>query len=138
MNQQKLQISRTGDLLNGFSMHELGIARELFSIVLKASQENSIRKVSRIVIRVGENSGIDSEFLRHSFEEHLFPNSIAQNATLRIIKESVKLKCKKCGKDIKCSKKSKQLIPNCPVCNNSNLEVISGKDIYVESIESNK
>ena len=78
-------------------MHELGVAQDLFEIVLNEANKNSIKKVSKIIIKIGEASGIDIDFLKHSFNDHLLPGTIAEKAALEIIKEPVKVKCKDCG-----------------------------------------
>jgi hydrogenase nickel insertion protein HypA len=111
-------------------MHELGIAQDLFRVILTAAKKNSINKIVKIVIKVGEGSGIEHDFLRHTFKDHIIPGTIAENAELEIIHESIKLKCKDCNKEI-----TMESINCCPYCKGKNTEIISGKDVYVESIE---
>jgi hydrogenase nickel incorporation protein HypA/HybF len=124
-------------------MHELGIAKELFNIILQTAKENSIKSISKIVIKVGVNSGIDPKFLEHSFKDHILPDSIAKNSELKIVIEPIKLKCNKCGKIMNYNNKNKSneihnLSSNCPHCKSSDLQIISGKDVYVDTIESDE
>lgn len=112
-------------------MHELGIAKDLFAKVLEKAKENELRRVTRIKIRLGEASGIEEGFLRHSFIDHILPGSIAQGATLEIKKEGVKARCSDCGKRIS----AQEAGLSCPQCGGSDIEIISGKDVYIENIE---
>ena len=113
-------------------MHELGIAQDLFSVVLAQAKKKSVNKISRIVIKVGEGSGIEHDFLRHSLKDHIIPGTIAENAELEIRHEPIKLKCKDCNRETE----ALESLNCCSYCKGQNIEIISGKDIYVESIES--
>ena len=113
-------------------MHELGIASSMFDIILKKARDNSLKKISKISIKVGALSGIDKDFLCHSFQDHLFPGSIAEESKLEINEELPVLKCRKCGRTLN---PGQQFVMNCPSCGNKDLEIIRGKDVYVESIE---
>ena len=113
-------------------MHELGEALELFEVIKKEAKKNGLKKVSRITIRIGEASGIKIDFLRHSFLDHILPkNSIVKEAKVEIIPETIKLKCKDCKREVV----EDSINPLCPSCGSSNLEIIAGKDTYIESIE---
>lgn len=112
-------------------MHELGIARDLFDIVLQKAKENKLEKITKISIKLGEAAGIESDFLRHSFADHIIPQSIAACCELEIIVEKVRARCKKCLKEFS----PKDMVFSCPSCNGADIEIISGKDIYVDSIE---
>ena len=48
-------------------MHELGIAKSLFEIALQTAKKNKLTKITRISIKLGEASGIEEGFLKHSF-----------------------------------------------------------------------
>lgn len=112
-------------------MHELGIAKDLFAKVREKAKENKLKRIARIKIRLGEASGIKKEFLRHSFIDHILPGSIAEGAALEIAKEEIKARCETCGKSISVQEAGF----SCPHCGGSGLKIISGKDVYVESIE---
>ena len=116
-------------------MHELGIARDLFMIVEKKARENNLKKVTKVRINLGIASGIKENFLRHSFIDHIFPETIAWDAELEIIKEGVEARCRGCGKDIDTQA---EFSMNCPACGNFDVEIIRGKDTYLEDIEGIK
>ncbi|MFH0948567.1 MAG: hydrogenase maturation nickel metallochaperone HypA [Elusimicrobiota bacterium] len=110
-------------------MHELGIAKDLLDIVLLKAKENNLKKITKISVNIGEASGIDRDFLRHSFIDHLLPGTIAESCCLEISKEEVKVKCKECSAEFL------PMIFNCPACQSKEIEILSGKDVYVASIE---
>ena len=113
-------------------MHELGIAQDLFHIVENKAKENNLKIVTKIVVVVGEASGIEEDFLRHNLVAHLMPGTIAEKAELEIIKEPLQARCLVCGIEIN-SKQMPSL--RCPKCGDNNLEVTQGKSIYLQSIE---
>ncbi len=113
-------------------MHELGMAQDLFEIVKKEAEKNSIKKVSKIVLKLGEASGVEEDFLRHSFVDHILPGSIAEGAELRVVKETLKAKCKDCGR---VTAGGDEVVMKCPDCGGMRLEIVSGMKVHVESIE---
>ncbi len=113
-------------------MHELGMAQDLFQIVKKEAEKNNIKKVSKIVLKLGEASGVKEDFLRHSFVDHILPGSIAEGAELVIITEALKAKCRDCGKVME---NKGETVMKCPDCDSSRLEIIEGMKVYVENIE---
>ncbi|OGS47002.1 MAG: hypothetical protein A2539_09155 [Elusimicrobia bacterium RIFOXYD2_FULL_34_15] len=112
-------------------MHELGIAKSLFEIALQTAKKNKLTKITRISIKLGEASGIEEGFLKHSFVDHLFPNTIASGCKLEIVVEKVAAICKKCSANFS----PKEMVFCCPSCNEQSIEIISGKDVYVNFIE---
>lgn len=113
-------------------MHELGIAEDLFHIVKDKAKENNLKAVTKIVVVVGEASGIEEDFLRHSLTDHLLPGTIAEKAELEITKEPLQVKCAACGIKID-SQQSSSL--ECPNCGDNNLEITQGKNVYLQTIE---
>lgn len=113
-------------------MHELSIASDLFKIVKEKARENNLKKITKISIKVGVASGIDKVFLKHTFVDHIFPESIAQDAELELVEDSLQAQCKSCEKKINTENK---FIISCPACGGVDIEITKGKDIYLECIE---
>ena len=114
-------------------MHELGEARELFAVVKEKAKEHGLKKITKVKIKRGEASGIESDFLRHSFLDHIFPETLAEGADLEIIVEKVGGVCGDCGAGVDISKDEPAM--KCPSCGSYRLEITKGKDVYVDSIE---
>ncbi len=116
-------------------MHELGLAQDFWEVIKQKAKENNLKKIEKITLRVGTASGIEEDFLRHSFVDHIFPGTIAEGAELEIIDEPVKARCKSCGKDIT---SAEEFALGCPFCGSPDIEISAGKDIYLEYIEGIK
>ena len=112
-------------------MHELGIAKDLLDIAISSAKKNNLNKITKISIKIGESVGIEEDFLRHSFFDHLLPGTIAEDCSLEISKEKVIARCKKCSAFFP----PEEIISGCPSCQSKDIEVISGKDVYITSIE---
>ena len=113
-------------------MHELGVAQDLFRIVEAKAKENNLKVVTKIMVVVGEASGIEEDFLRHSLMDHLMPGTIAEKAELEITKEPLQARCLSCGIEIDSQQFS---CLRCPKCGDNNLEVTQGKSVYLQTIE---
>jgi len=113
-------------------MHELGIAQDLFRIVKDKAKQNNLKVVTKIVVIVGEASGIEEDFLRHSLMDQVTPGTIAEKAELEIKKEPLRAKCLACGIEIDSPRISSS---ECPNCGDNDLEIIKGKNVYLQTIE---
>ncbi|MCL2390107.1 MAG: hydrogenase maturation nickel metallochaperone HypA [Endomicrobia bacterium] len=114
-------------------MHEHGIAKELWKIVLAEAQKNNISKITKLTIALGEASGIEKDFLNHSFVDHIFmENEIAKGAVIEYEFMPLAAKCNICSFDVKPSDMSELVCPN---CKSGDISVISGRETYVKSIE---
>jgi len=107
-------------------MHELSIARPLAKEIEEKSKGGAI---SKIIIVVGDAAGIDSAFLRHSFEDHIFPEKNWEGAELVFENEAPALICRKCGKIIE---EATQFA--CPDCGNNEIDIKSGNRVYVKQV----
>ncbi|MCJ7646523.1 hydrogenase maturation nickel metallochaperone HypA [bacterium] len=113
-------------------MHELSMAQDLLRIVEAKAKENDLKIVTKIVVVIGETSGIEEDFLRHSLLDHIMPGTIAEKAELEITKEPLQARCVACGIEIDFQQSSSL---RCSNCGNNNLEVTRGKSVYLQSIE---
>ena len=107
-------------------MHELSIAGPLAKEI---EEKNPGGTPGKIIIVVGDAAGIDIDFLRHSFEDHIFPEKNWQGAELVFEKEAPALICLKCGKIIE---EATQFA--CPDCGNNEIDIKSGNRVYVKEV----
>lgn len=113
-------------------MHELGIAQDFLAVIKQQANLHGLKKISKIKIVLGEASGIELDFLKHSLVDHALPGTIAENAEIEFVPLKLIAQCCECKKEIN----SKNLLTlSCPFCGCSEVNIISGKEIYVESIE---
>lgn len=113
-------------------MHELGIAQDFWAVIEQHAKSNNLKRVTKITIVLGEASGIEADFLRHSMVDHVLPGTIAEGAELEIVTRKLSALCTGCGAGIG-TEAMKGLC--CPSCGSPALDVKSGKETYVESIE---
>lgn len=108
------------------------MARDLFQEILTKAEEKKLTKIGKITISIGVASGIEKDFLTHSFRDHIFPGTIAEAAELIYQDEPVKTVCQSCQKEIQ---ESDAFSLNCPFCKSYNIEITHGKDIRIIAIE---
>ena len=112
-------------------MHELSIAKTLFAQAQEMAFRRGVDRISRIKIKLGVASGIDIDMLRHSLMDHIFPESIAEDAEIEVALEPLIAKCVKCGDEITHIATG----GGCPKCGSKNLDIIGGTKVTVEDIE---
>lgn len=114
-------------------MHEHGIARDLWKVVLEEAEKNNISKITKLNVVLGDASGIEKDLLDHSFIDHIFKEyDIAKGAVVEYEIVPLTAMCKNCSKDIKTSDMKKLV---CPQCGSSDIDIVSGRDVYIKSIE---
>lgn len=114
-------------------MHEHGIARDMWKIVKAEAEKNGLKKITKITIVLGEASGIEQDFLDHSFVDHIFlEEEIAKDARVEYEIIPLAAKCNICLKDIKPSDMNALV---CPLCKSNDIAIVSGHETYVKSIE---
>jgi hydrogenase nickel incorporation protein HypA/HybF len=111
-------------------MHEQSIVESLLDLVLEKAQEANAEKVLRIYLVVGELSGVEETAVEFYFG-FLGQNTIADKAELFFMNVPAELRCKNCG-NVFTFENRKQ---NCPVCDKNKVEIISGRELYLDSIE---
>lgn len=111
-------------------MHELAITQSMLDIVLEQAEKAKAKKVDRINLVIGELSGFVEECVQFYFN-FLAKETLAEGATLCCTTVPAKARCRGCDKVFKL----KELNWTCPHCGDNNIEIISGKELFVDSIE---
>jgi hydrogenase nickel incorporation protein HypA/HybF len=111
-------------------MHEQSIVTYLLSeAVSNAGKENASRILS-IKLVVGELTGIEKDAVIFYFG-FLAKNTIAEGASLEFEYTKAQLRCRDC--DIIFPKERPEFI--CPRCNKKVIEIVGGRELYIESME---
>lgn len=111
-------------------MHELSITQEILDLaVLKARETNSDR-VTQINLVIGDASSVIDDCVQFCFD-FVSRETIAQGARLNFQRVPLQMKCRICGNTFYPEKD----IWTCPECNEWNVEIIRGKEFYMDSIE---
>ena len=111
-------------------MHELSITENIFSITLEKAEQADAVKVSKVNLVIGELAGVVGECVDFYFKI-LSKDTIASDAELSIRNIPAGLKCRDCGTEYTPSPE----VWKCPKCGGNNNDIVSGRDLYIESIE---
>ena len=111
-------------------MHELTITQNMLDLVLKQAQESGSKKVEKINLVIGEMTGVVDRSMQFYFEL-LSKDTPAQGAVLIFRMVPLQAKCRDCGTSFDFN----EGVGECPQCHLYNVEIISGNELFVESIE---
>ncbi|MBN2468685.1 MAG: hydrogenase maturation nickel metallochaperone HypA [Deltaproteobacteria bacterium] len=111
-------------------MHELGLMQNIVDTVLEYARKNSVRKVSKIVVEVGEMSGVVPEALEFCFDVCIKDTALV-GAEFEIVRVSAVGKCRACGETFPLLENSF----SCPTCNRAEWDLLSGRDLVIKGLE---
>jgi len=110
-------------------MHQLGIAQEILNTALETGQKEGAHKVTSVHVKVGEHTTVDVADLRFCFDA-LKVGTIAAEAELAL-ETAPPAACRVCKTSF-----SPEGDPSaCPACGSSEVEIMSGREVYVDSVE---
>jgi len=111
-------------------MHELAITQSMLDLVLEQAEEAGAKGVGKINLVIGEMTGVVDECVQFYFG-FLSKRTIAEGAALSFTMVPLTTRCRGCNKSFEL----KEFDWICPYCQSKSLEVIAGKELFVESIE---
>lgn len=111
-------------------MHELAITQSMLELVLEEAGKAGGKKVEKINLTIGEMSGVVDESVRFYFE-FFSKDTIANGATLSFQRVPMQARCRNCGELFI----PKEFDWSCPHCQSSQMEIVAGNELRVESIE---
>ncbi len=111
-------------------MHELSIAQNIIEIVNEHAKRHKAKQITRIVIDIGELSGVEKDAL-----EFCFPiaaeGSVASDSCLELNIIPLMALCNACNHTFRVY--DLQFI--CPECENVDLKIIDGKEMLIKTID---
>ena len=111
-------------------MHELTITQNMVDIAVEQAEAAGANQIKRINLVVGQMSGIVEESVQFYFG-FINKDTIAEGATLNFKTIPTTAKCLNCGTQFE--------LPEydwvCPSCHSTKMEIVSGKELFIESIE---
>ena len=111
-------------------MHEYSITESLLALALEKAGEAKASKITRINLILGELSGVVSECVQFYFD-FLSKNTIAGGAELSFEMKPTRVRCHKCSNVFSPSDRDW----SCPTCHETGIEIVAGRECYMESIE---
>jgi hydrogenase nickel incorporation protein HypA/HybF len=111
-------------------MHELAITQGLIELVLEHAKKAGAKKVLKVNIIAGELSGFVGECMQFYYEQ-MSKDTIAEGAKLEFKRVPTTGRCRECRKEFIIE----DLNWVCPQCKSSNVQLVGGSELFVESIE---
>ena len=111
-------------------MHEYSITESVLSLALEKAGEAKASKITRINLITGELSGVVDDCVQFHFD-FLSKDTIAAGASLSFVRKPTRLRCRHCEAVFP----PRNLDWSCPDCHEAGIEIISGRECYMESIE---
>ncbi len=112
-------------------MHEMGIATEIIRIVTESiPTDMKDPKVTRINLKVGKLASVVTQSLQFCFEIAA-KETPAEGAELNVEEIEVSAQCNDCEHKWQFS----EPVFYCPECNSGSIEMLSGRELDIESIE---
>ncbi|MBS7610609.1 hydrogenase nickel incorporation protein HypA [Candidatus Bathyarchaeota archaeon] len=130
-------------------MHEWALAEAIVETAYSFLSERKTRKIISLNVVIGILQSADREVLKFALTE-LFKSRGIEVGELRLDEEEALLRCRSCSKtwrlgDLDLSddvREAVHFIPEvihayvkCPNCNSQDLEIVSGRGIYIASME---
>ena len=111
-------------------MHEVSIIQNVVKIVTDKATENKFTKVSKVSLRIGELSGVMPDSLNFAFKSCIM-DTLLEGSTLEIEKVKAVAECLDCKQEFPIDHFNKL----CPICNQFCSSIVSGYELYINTIE---
>ena len=112
-------------------MHEMGIAQQLVQIALDAiPQDIENPKVEKLNLRIGKLASVVEHSLTFCFEI-ITKDTPLETARLDIEVVPVRVHCKSCDNEWEVTGP----VFKCPFCENGEVELVTGREIEITSLE---
>jgi len=111
-------------------MHEMSIAQSLLDIVLEESRKHDLASVRVVRLQIGAMAGVVPEALTFCFEL-LTRDTLASGALLEIETTAVVARCSGCERLVPVEDR----VFLCSHCGDPLLELVSGRELSIMSIE---
>jgi hydrogenase nickel incorporation protein HypA/HybF len=111
-------------------MHEQSIVESFLALVLENAEKAKANKVLRIYLVIGDLSGVIEEAVDFYFG-FLRKGTIAENASIFYMHTSAQVRCRNCDTVYNPEK----LDFHCPNCREQKIDIIGGRELYIESME---
>lgn len=112
-------------------MHELGIAEAALQQTLEHARGAGATRVTRIVLRVGEWSGVDADALEFALRA-ILPGTLAAGAGIEIERMAAAVRCPECARDFE---PGPDPLFTCPSCQRPCTTVVRGRELALTRLE---
>ena len=111
-------------------MHEQSIVGYLLSMAIEDAKKDNAQRIISIKLVIGELTGVEKDAVNFYFG-FMAKDTIAEGASLEFNFIKPQLRCRDC--DIIFPKDKLEF--NCPRCHKKAIEMVGGRELYIESME---
>lgn len=111
-------------------MHELAITENVLEMAIGEAKRHGAKKVALIRLRVGEMTQVDPTCVEF-YLGLIAKGTIAEGVKLEAERVPLLARCRACGSEFAVAAYDFA----CPRCGHKDTEIISGRELYVDSIE---
>jgi hydrogenase nickel incorporation protein HypA/HybF len=130
-------------------MHEWALAEAVVATAKKTAQDQQMREVKEIAVKLGELQQIEREIFECALQQLLSQEeSLLRQAKINLETERARFKCRTCGREWAFEKLTEEIseaihfIPEmahtyirCPRCQSPDFEVIKGRGVWLASLK---
>lgn len=113
-------------------MHELGVLNSMVHTIERIVNEQNLTKVHKLVLEVGELSGIVPGYLEQCWPAATY-KTFMEHTILELLVIPGIVKCRCCGRVFNAVYSDL----TCPGCDSNEMDILEGNDIIIKEIECN-
>ncbi len=114
-------------------MHELSVTENILEIAVRYAKQNEATRVTDLYLVIGRLSSIVDDSVQF-YWDLISNDTLCAGSTLHFERVPAKLTCLECGSEYTLDG---ELIP-CPTCGSAKVQVTTGEQFYLDSIEIEK
>ena len=114
-------------------MHEGAIAESIVDILKQVMDDNNLKRIIRVRLKIGKMSGVMIDALLFALEALRSEEDVISQTAFDIVETDVKAKCNICGEFYEYSDVS-EVVMLCKKCGMP-LDIIEGKEMEIVDVE---
>jgi hydrogenase nickel incorporation protein HypA/HybF len=107
------------------------MVRSIYNVISDKIKEYGVNRVNQVKLVVGQLTGVEDETMKACFEMYVQGTPV-EGAKLVIERVPIKVRCRICGNEYE----TKIPFSECAACGNKSMTIISGKELYIDSLEA--
>lgn len=111
-------------------MHELPVTESILEIVLRHAAQANARRVDHIYLAIGDLASIVDDSVQF-YWEIIAKDSLAGSAQLHFRRIPTEMRCLDCQHQFQPELETLA----CPACHRQHLQIVAGREFFVESID---
>ncbi len=115
-------------------MHELSLMEGVMDIAKQAADENEIKKITKIHLKVGIMTMAYPDAMQAAFETLSSNHDLFSDAVLQIEEVSLQASCRSCDESF--APDNYQFV--CPFCSSPDVQINGGQELFIDFIDGRK